>query len=47
MVLPRPEQRQTLEKTGAILRRMREGAGLSVAEVGNAINPKDPALWNS
>jgi transcriptional regulator with XRE-family HTH domain len=44
MVLPKPEQRRTLEKTGAMLRRMREGAGLSVAEVGNAINLKDPAL---
>jgi transcriptional regulator with XRE-family HTH domain len=44
MVLPKPEQRQTLEKTGAVLRRMREGAGLSVAEVGEAINLKDPAL---
>ena len=44
MVLPKPEQRQTLEKTGAVLRRMREGAGLSVAEVGDAINLKDPAL---
>ena len=44
MVLPKPEQRQTLEKTGALLRRMREGAGMSVAEVGEAINLKDPAL---
>ena len=44
MVLPKPEQRQTLEKTGAVLRRMREAAGLSVAEVGDAINLRDPAL---
>lgn len=44
MVLPKPEQRQTLEKTGAVLRRMREAAGMSVAEVGDAINLKDPAL---
>jgi transcriptional regulator with XRE-family HTH domain len=44
MVLPKPEQRQTLEKTGAGLRRMREAAGLSISEVGNAINLKDPAL---
>jgi transcriptional regulator with XRE-family HTH domain len=44
MVLPKPEQRQTLEKTGAVLRRMRESAGLSIDEVGNAINLKDPAL---
>jgi transcriptional regulator with XRE-family HTH domain len=44
MVLPKPEQRQTLEKTGAVLRRMREAAGMSVDEVGDAINLKDPAL---
>jgi transcriptional regulator with XRE-family HTH domain len=44
MVLPKPEQRQTLARTGAGLRRMREAAGLSVSEVGHAINLKDPAL---
>jgi len=44
MMLPRPGQRQTLEKTGAILRRMRETAGMSVGEVGAAINLKDPVL---
>jgi transcriptional regulator with XRE-family HTH domain len=44
MMLPKPGQRQTLEKTGAILRRMRETAGMSVGEVGAAINLKDPVL---
>jgi transcriptional regulator with XRE-family HTH domain len=44
MMLPKPGQRQTLEKTGAILRRMRETAGMSVADVGAAINLKDPVL---
>ena len=44
MMLPKPGQRQTLEKTGAILRRMRESAGMSVADVGTAIDLKDPVL---
>ena len=44
MMLPKPGQRQMLEKTGAILRRMRESAGMSVADVGAAINLKDPVL---
>ena len=44
MMLPKPGQRQTLEKTGAILRRMRETAGMSVGEVGAAINLQDPVL---
>jgi transcriptional regulator with XRE-family HTH domain len=44
MMLPRPEQRRTLEKTGAMLRRIREAAGMSVNEVGKAINLQDPAL---
>jgi transcriptional regulator with XRE-family HTH domain len=44
MMLPKPGQRQTLEKTGAILRRMRESAGMSVADVGAAIDLKDPVL---
>ena len=43
-MLVRPEQRAALEKTGAILRGMREAAGLSVKEVGAAIDLKDPAL---
>ncbi len=44
MMLPKPGQRATLEKTGAVLRRMRETAGLSVDQVGHAIDLKDPAL---
>jgi transcriptional regulator with XRE-family HTH domain len=44
MMLPKPGQRQTLEKAGAVLRRMRETTGLSIGEVGEAINLKDPAL---
>lgn len=43
-VLVKPEQRAALEKTGAVLRGMREAAGLSVKEVGEAIDLKDPAL---
>ena len=44
MMLPKPGQRAALEKTGAVLRRMRETAGMSVDEVGNAIDLKDPTL---
>ena len=44
MMLPKPGQRAALEKTGAVLRRMRETAGMSVDEVGKAIDLKDPAL---
>jgi transcriptional regulator with XRE-family HTH domain len=43
-ILVKPEQRGALEKAGTVLRGMREAAGLSVAEVGEAINLKDPAL---
>jgi transcriptional regulator with XRE-family HTH domain len=43
-MLPRPEQRAALAKTGQLLRGMREAAGLSLREVGDAINLKDPAL---
>jgi transcriptional regulator with XRE-family HTH domain len=43
-ILVKPEQRVALEKTGAVLRGMREAAGLSVKEVGDAIDLKDPAL---
>jgi len=43
-MLVRPEQRAALEKTGHVLRGMREAAGLSVREVGEAINLKDPVL---
>jgi transcriptional regulator with XRE-family HTH domain len=31
-------------RTGAALRRMRKAAGLTITEVGAAINPKDPSL---
>ena len=43
-ILVKPEQRAALEKTGAILRGMREAAGLSVKQVGDAIDLKDPTL---
>jgi transcriptional regulator with XRE-family HTH domain len=43
-ILVRPEQRAALEKAGNVLRGMREAAGLSVKEVGEAINLKDPSL---
>jgi len=43
-ILVKPEQRMALEKTGHVLRGMREAAGLSLKEVGEAINLRDPAL---
>jgi hypothetical protein len=43
-ILVRPDQRKALEKTGHILRGMREAAGLSLQEVGTAIDLKDPTL---
>ena len=43
-MLVKPEQRAALEKTGNVLRGMREAAGLSIDEVGHAIDLKDPAL---
>jgi transcriptional regulator with XRE-family HTH domain len=43
-LLVRPEQRATLEKAGSVLKNMREAAGLSLKEVGEAINLKDPTL---
>jgi transcriptional regulator with XRE-family HTH domain len=43
-LLIKPEQRATLERTGQVLKGMREAAGLSLKEVGEAINLKDPAL---
>jgi transcriptional regulator with XRE-family HTH domain len=43
-ILIKPEQRGALAKAGTVLRGMREAAGLSVSEVGEAINLKDPAL---
>jgi transcriptional regulator with XRE-family HTH domain len=44
LVLPKPEQRKALAKAGDLLRAAREAAGLSVREVGDAIDLKDPAL---
>ena len=44
LMLPRPGQRRALEKAGAVLRRTREAAGMSIGEVGKAIDLKDPAL---
>ena len=43
-MLPKPEQRRALAKAGSVLRGLREGAGLSLREVGEAINMKDPTL---
>jgi transcriptional regulator with XRE-family HTH domain len=43
-ILVKPEQRAALAKTGNVLRGMREAAGLSVREVGDAIDLKDPTL---
>ena len=43
-ILVKPEQRAALEKAGAALRGLREAAGLSVRQVGEAIDLKDPAL---
>jgi transcriptional regulator with XRE-family HTH domain len=43
-ILVKPEQRAALEKAGTVLRGMREAAGLSVKEVGDAINLKEPTL---
>lgn len=44
MVLPRAGRGESFARTGAVLRRMREAAGLSLAEVGSAINLADPTL---
>ena len=44
LMLPKPGQRAALEKTGTVLRRLRETAGLSIEEVGRAIDLRDPAL---
>src|SRR5512144_742422 len=43
-ILVKPEQRAALEKAGTVLRGMREAAGLSIKEVGEAINLDDPTL---
>jgi transcriptional regulator with XRE-family HTH domain len=43
-VLVKPEQRAVVERAGSALRTTREAAGLSIKELGDAINLKDPAL---
>ena len=43
-MLPKPGQRAALAKAGAVLRRLRETAGLSIEEVGRAIDLSDPTL---
>jgi transcriptional regulator with XRE-family HTH domain len=43
-ILVKPEQRGALQKAGTVLRGMREAAGLSLKEVGEAVNLKDPSL---
>ena len=43
-VLPGLSEPGVWAKTGAALRRMREAAGLTITEVGAAINLKDPSL---
>jgi transcriptional regulator with XRE-family HTH domain len=43
-ILVKPEQRAALAKAGVVLRGMREAAGLSLKEVGEAINLRDPSL---
>ena len=44
LMLPKPGQRAALARTGAVLRHSREAAGMSIDEVGNAIDLKDPTL---
>jgi transcriptional regulator with XRE-family HTH domain len=44
MLLPKAGQRKTLERTGAVIRGMREAAGLSLSEVSAAIDLSDPGL---
>ena len=44
LMLPKPGQRAALARAGAMLRRLREKAGLSLDELGKAIDLKDPAL---
>jgi transcriptional regulator with XRE-family HTH domain len=43
-MLPSLSEPGVWTKTGAALRRMREAAGLTITEVGTAINLKDPSL---
>jgi transcriptional regulator with XRE-family HTH domain len=44
MTLRKPTQRAALERAGAMLRGFREAAGMSLREVGAAIDLSDPAL---
>jgi len=44
LMLPKPAQQAALAKAGAVLRSLREAAGLSIDEVGRAIDLRDPAL---
>ena len=44
MTLRKPSQRAALERAGVMLKGFRESAGLSLREVGAAIDLKDPAL---
>lgn len=39
-----PEQKEMLKKTGSMLRNARDAAGLSIDELGKAIDLKDPVL---
>lgn len=43
-LLVKPEQRAALAKAGKALRALREGAGLSAKELGQAVDLNDPAL---
>lgn len=43
-LLVKPGQRATLERAGSMLRGLREAAGMSLSELGNAIDLKDPTL---
>lgn len=43
-MLPKPEQRAAVAKAGSLLRSMREAAGLTVQELGAAVDLKDPSL---
>ena len=43
-ILVKPEQRRALERTGTVLRGMREAAGMSLKQVSEAINLADPTL---
>ena len=44
LVLPKPGQRAALARAGGMLRRLRETAGLSLDELGKAVDLKDPTL---